>query len=359
MSIKLPKTLIAQFISRTPEVLESGNIAEGQQRKDVERKVAELFMKPGMKTLLTSSNGTGIFAALIYYKTVHKITHVVVQANTMYGIKTMVNLAGLTPVVLAAPNLVMGEEELAEYLDNSQDRKQVVLYSHIGGSVGFNIHNIAKTCAAYSTPLIEDCAHSLGAQNKLYGDVGIFSLYATKALPAGEGGIVFTYDDAVYEFISRFMMYDRIHMEYDVGMNIRVSEIQALLISVALDHMNEIVENRRATAIAYDKACKELGIFTYYQDQKFEDTVNNAYKYIITDPRVIEYFKNRIVTQGEYTGNDILTGTVFGYTLDSEVQAAVPHICLNTNYGINADHIIETIAHLRKAVDVDLISTKL
>lgn len=349
MAITLPENVVRDYTTKVADVLRSGAIAEGPCRGQVESKISALFTTQQVKSILTSSNGTGLFASLQFYKT-QGFTHVIVQSNTMYGIKTIVNTAGMTPVVIASPNLVMDHVDLAEYLDVNPDTKFVVLYSHIGGGVGYNIGEIAKTCEAYGAPLLEDCAHSLGAQDTLHGDAGVFSLYATKALPAGEGGVIFTKNEDLYEFVTRFIMYDRIHMEYDIGVNVRVSEVSALLASVALDHLPEIIDNRRATMLEYEKAAREAGIFTYYQDQSLADQKNNAYKFIITDPRVIQFFADRIVTQGEYTGNDVLTGTVFGYSLDPEVCAPVPHICLNTNYGVSQDLISATIDLLKKSV---------
>src|SRR3546814_1971515 len=65
---------------------------------------------------------------------------------------------------------------------------------HIGGHIAFDIHRIAQYCRANQTALIEDCAHAVGAEWNgvkpgAFGDAGIFSLYATKTIPTGEGGV--------------------------------------------------------------------------------------------------------------------------------------------------------------------------
>lgn len=354
MAIYLPKAVIQKYAEQVVPVLESGNIAEGDCRKAVESKVRDLFKDQEILTTLVSSNGTGLLAVLFYLKETQGVTDVIIQSNTMYGIKSIVNTAGLTPHVLPAPNLVMDDQALAEFLhdqtEEPSDKKFAVMYSHIGGTLGFNIAEIANVCNSYGVYLIEDCAHTLGAQDTLYGDVGVFSLYATKALPAGEGGVVFTDDELISEFVRRFIMYDRIQMEYDVGCNFRMSEVSALLASIALDHMEEIVGERVRVAKIYEAACKDLGIFTYYQDTPLSDLKYNAYKFIITDPRTMDFFKNRVVKKGEYSGNDVLTGTVFGYSLDESILAPVPHICLNTSYGVSQEVIDETLALLKQSI---------
>ena len=58
---------------------------------------------------------------------------------------------------------------------------------------------------------------------------GVYSLYSTKAIPAGEGGIIVTNNSELAHKIDKFIIYDRFEKELDIGINIRMSEINALL----------------------------------------------------------------------------------------------------------------------------------
>ena len=87
------------------------------------------------------------------------------------------------------------------------DKKElIIILSHIGGIINPDIEKISAYCLANDVILIEDCAHSFGATlfNKhsgLFGNAGVYSFYATKAIPAGEGGMVVTNDDDLGKII--------------------------------------------------------------------------------------------------------------------------------------------------------------
>ena len=66
---------------------------------------------------------------------------------------------------------------------------------HIGGHIAFEVEVIADYCREHGIFLIEDCAHAHGAswngrRAGTYGDAGVYSLYATKTISTGEGGVL-------------------------------------------------------------------------------------------------------------------------------------------------------------------------
>ena len=66
---------------------------------------------------------------------------------------------------------------------------------HIGGHLAFEVEEIAHYCSENGIFLIEDCAHAHGAEWNgrkpgTYGDAGVYSLYATKTITTGEGGVL-------------------------------------------------------------------------------------------------------------------------------------------------------------------------
>ena len=100
--------------------------------------------------------------------------------------------------------------------------KTVFLLTHIGGIVNPDILEIAAICAKFGVALVEDCAHSVGATINgehagLFGVAGVYSLYATKSITAGEGGIAVTNDEDLGSQLTRFNMYDRFDQVQDVG----------------------------------------------------------------------------------------------------------------------------------------------
>ena len=67
---------------------------------------------------------------------------------------------------------------------------------------------IMKLARRHDLKVIEDCAQALGASYKdkpvgSWGDISVFSFYATKMICAGEGGMICTNDKKIYRQIRK------------------------------------------------------------------------------------------------------------------------------------------------------------
>ena len=158
------------------------------------------------------------------------------------------------------------------------------LITHIGGWINPDIEAISLLCKKKGIILIEDCAHSLGStlNNKhsgLFGDAGVYSLYATKAIPAGEGGIIVTKSTELSVYLEKYSKYDRFDQKLDLGVNNRMSEIGALLSYSVLLEIENIIENKYMTAKRYIKQCNQYG-WTYLDPEK-NGQRSNLYKFIL------------------------------------------------------------------------------
>jgi dTDP-4-amino-4,6-dideoxygalactose transaminase len=152
-------------------------------------------------------------------------------------------------------------EQVLSFVDTiDKPQESVFLITHIGGWVNPDIEKIAELCRTRGISLIEDCAHSLGStlngkHTGLFGDAGVYSLYATKAVPAGEGGIIVTNDEDLYKKTAKYSIYDRFDQELDLGVNNRLSEVGALLCYSVLRETQAIIDNKYAIAEKYLAAC--------------------------------------------------------------------------------------------------------
>jgi perosamine synthetase len=123
---------------------------------------------------------------------------------------------------------------------------------HIGGHIAFDSERIAEYCAANDIFLIEDCAHAHGAswngrKPGSYGDAGVFSLYATKTVTTGEGGVLVSKRPELLEHARGFRNYGK--PTYEVhGLNYRMSEFTAALGLIQVERMPEIVAWKNETA---------------------------------------------------------------------------------------------------------------
>src|SRR5437764_2444985 len=116
---------------------------------------------------------------------------------------------------------------------------------HIGGHIAFETERIAAYCAENGIFLIEDCAHAHGAEwhgrrAGTYGDAGVYSLYATKTITTGEGGVLVSRRPEVVEHARAFRNYGKPGYEVQ-GLNYRMSEFTAALGLIQIERLPEIV----------------------------------------------------------------------------------------------------------------------
>ena len=152
---------------------------------------------------------------------------------------------------------------------------------HIGGHIAFDSERIAEYCKENGIFLIEDCAHAAGAnwngrKPGTYGDAGVFSMYATKTISTGEGGVLVSGRPEVVAHSRDFRNYGKPDHEV-AGLNFRMSEFTAALGLLQVERLPEIVSWKNA--IARD----ELDPVYVGRLELPEGMVSGLYKYIVFD----------------------------------------------------------------------------
>jgi dTDP-4-amino-4,6-dideoxygalactose transaminase len=341
--IKIPQKVVDKFSSNVSEIFATGNLAEGEWNA----KLSEFFMgyTKAKSAIPFSSNGSGLLAILMLLKRYRNYNKIFIQSNTMYGVKTIAITSGLEylgAVPCSISSLMPTLSQVTDFISNLKDPSRTVfLMSHIGGIVNPDSESIAEICKDAGVALVEDCAHSLGAtlndqHTGLYGVAGVYSLYATKAIAAGEGGIAVTNDMDLGDKLSRFVIYDRFDQQQDVGVNFRVSELQALFSFCMCEMSEEIIANKAVIAHKYISACNALniGFIDPYQNGQR----GNHYKFtLIANTNVEQEF--RLIKN--------ITSPVYSYALGLDpMSIKTRHICLPIWYALEPEVVDETIKQL-------------
>ena len=288
--IKLPKNSIDFFKSNQNKIFETGELSEGPWNNQLSEKIKSICNVKN--AICVNSNGSGLVALLLIYKEYFGRINVMIQSNTMYGVKTMTRTAGYNLVDIIncqLGTLMPSFDDLKKAVENynGELKELVILLSDIGGIINPDIEKIAKFCREKNIILLEDAAHSFGSNlnNKFsgtFGDAGVYSYYSTKAIFAGEGGIVVTNDDKIGNLIKDFIGYDRFKRKMKIGCNIRLPEIQALMIYSVVNEYKEIIKNKFNIAKKYAEVCKSYSI--KYINQNEKTNVGNYYKFTIISP---------------------------------------------------------------------------
>jgi dTDP-4-amino-4,6-dideoxygalactose transaminase len=160
-------------------------------------------------------------------------------------------------------------------------RPRAAFLVHIGGHLAFESEAIADYCRQNGIFLIEDCAHAHGASWRgrkpgSYGDVGVFSLYATKTVSTGEGGVLVSRRPELIEHARVFRNYGKPDFKV-LGLNFRMTEMTAALGLVQIERMPEIVAWKNTVAR------EQLDPLYPSRLELPEGMTSGLYKYIVFD----------------------------------------------------------------------------
>ncbi len=322
--VSYPKEFVDTLLSKFKELIENGIVAEGRYYDEV-----PLEFIPGKLSIPVASGGAAILALLAYQKFVCDKTHVIIQANTMRAVYTIPKLLGMEIKVADCSHdgfLAMSTEALRKTITDGDSHdlreKTVVVYSVIGGYLAPSYLEIENICRYYGIPLIVDMAHGHYLDRIMssnYADLA-FSFYATKILPAGEGGLVSTNHSDVCDWVKRFLIYDRFRNELEVGLNMRASELTSFFIYTLMNDPScktFFRDDRVAIGLYYKEICIEKEIAFIDPDKAID---YNGYKFIIIDTWEAALQKRTDLTRYEPTS------TVFGTDVRGG-KTLLPHWC--------------------------------
>jgi perosamine synthetase len=266
----------ARFHALIDEILDSDRWSEGEMVTRFESAWQEWNDLPGVAM---SSWAGGALAALDFAGVKDEV--VLCPANTFMATPLAALNAGARVefVDCNRQDLCMSFADFEAQAERHRPRAAILV--HIGGHLAFETPKIAEYCAEHGIFLLEDCAHSHGAswdgrKPGSWGDAGVFSLYATKTISTGEGGMLVSRRPELLEHARAFRNYGK--PDYRVhGLNFRMSEMIAALGLVQIERMPEIVAWKNRVAR------EELDPLYANRLEMPEGMVSGLYKYIVFD----------------------------------------------------------------------------
>lgn len=242
-----------EYIETANRVLESGMYILGNEVQKFENKFAEFI-----ETDYCVGVNSGLDALIFAFRAlgIGKGDEVIVPANTYIASIIGITENGAVPVFVEPDEFYNLDASKIE--EKITSKTKAILVVHLYGQAAHmtEICSIAKRNNLY---LIEDCAQSHGAnfndkRTGTWGDIGCFSFYPTKNLGAfGDGGAITTDNKDLFEKISLLRNYgSKIKYENEIiGLNSRLDEIQAALLSVKLNHYDKQRREREIVAEEY------------------------------------------------------------------------------------------------------------
>lgn len=182
---------------------------------------------------------------------------VILPANTFIATALAVSQCGLVPV-LADCDLVTYNIDPASAEEKITNKTRAIIAVHLYGQVA-DMDKLKQLALKYNLLLIEDAAQAHGAvyKGKKVGSIGnaaVFSFYPVKNLGSlGDAGAVTTDDTQLAEVVNSLSNYgsDEKYIHNYKGLNSRLDEVQAAILSVKLKYLDADNSRRREIAKFY------------------------------------------------------------------------------------------------------------
>ncbi len=238
--------------------LKSGWYLRGEETKTFESAYAQFI---GTKQCVGCGNGldalTLILRAYIEMGVMQAGDEVIVPANTYIASILSVSRNNLKPVLVEADinTLQIDDSKIEEAIT---PRTKAIMIVHLYGKCAYT-ENIGKLCRKYNLKLIEDNAQAHGCKYKgrrtgALGDAAAHSFYPTKNIGTiGDAGAVTTDDAALAEMVRGLANYGsaKKYVFTHIGINSRMDEMHAAVLSVKLKYIDLENEQRRDNARFY------------------------------------------------------------------------------------------------------------
>ena len=266
----------ARFHALIDEVIDSGRWSHDEMNRRFE---AAWTAYNGAEAVATNGWAGGAITALKFAEVQNET--VLCPSNTFMATPLAAINAGARVefVDCNREDLCMSFEDFEAKAE--RHRPKAAFLVHVGGHLAFDTVQIAEYCAQNGIFLIEDCAHAHGAEWNgrragTYGDAGVYSLYATKTISTGEGGVLVSQRPDLIEFARAYRNYGK--PDYDVpGLNFRMSEFTAALGLIQIERLPDIVEWKN------EVAREQLDPAYPNRLQLPDGMTSGLYKYIVFD----------------------------------------------------------------------------
>lgn len=279
-------------IKAVVDVLKSDYLTCGPNIEKAEKKLCDIT---GSKYAVLVSNGTAALHAACYVAGLRNGDEVITTPLTFAASANCALYCGAKPV-FADVNLDtynISPKDIENKITSKT--KAVVAVDFTGQAV--DLDSILEICERHRLVLIEDGAHSIGTKYNgisvgSIADMTTFSFHPVKTVTAGEGGAILTNDANLYKKLQLFRshgitrnrewMEDKIseswyYEQIGLGMNYRMTDIQAALLCSQLDKLNEFADRRKKIVGMYDNAFEEIPEIIVQKEIPQSNTVRHLY----------------------------------------------------------------------------------
>ncbi len=231
------------------DVLDSGMLAQGPRTAKLEERFAQLC---GVKHAIATTSGTTALHVALLANGIGPGDEVITTPFTFIASVNSILFVGARPVFVDIDEATFNIDP-AQIEKAITPRTKALLPVHLYGYV-CDMDALQAIADRHGLKIIEDACQAVGAtyHGRAAGSfgTGCFSLYATKNVMSGEGGMITTGDDAVAEQCRMMRNHGMKRRDYHdmLGYNFRMSDLHAAIGLAQMDRLPEFAEKRKANA---------------------------------------------------------------------------------------------------------------
>jgi dTDP-4-amino-4,6-dideoxygalactose transaminase len=260
-----------EMLAAVSRVIDSGWYVLGKEVESFEHAWAETC---GTSHAVGVGNGMDAIEIALRSLDIGPGDEVITTPMTAFATVLAILRAGATPV-LADIDSETALLDLNSVLRCISPKTKAVILVHLYGQIR-DMDKWSSFCNERDLFLIEDCAQAhlaswQGGVAGSFGKAGAYSFYPTKNLGAlGDAGALVTDDSKIAERASRLRNYGqsvRYHHP-EVGMNSRLDEVHAAMLTVRMKWLVEFTERRQAIAKAYQNGILNMAVALMAEPQE-------------------------------------------------------------------------------------------
>ena len=260
------------------DVLDSGWLTMSQQTFDFETAFS-IFLQHDTQCMAVSSCTAALHMAMIALG-IGKGDEVITPALTFIADQNVTFMSGAKNILADISSMEDWSADPEDIESKITPNTKAVMIIHYAG-FACDMEKITDLCRKHKLFLIEDCAHSPGADFNgqplgTFGDISAFSFFGNKNIAAGEGGMIVTRNAELFSklrmlrshgmSVPSFDRYKGRAVSYDVkepGLNYRIHEISAALGLVQLQKLEDANVKRKKLFEHYYRRLDDIFEITY------------------------------------------------------------------------------------------------
>lgn len=232
------------------------------------KKFEDAFCKfVGASHAVSCSNGTVALHLALVTLGIGEGDEVIVPSFTYIASVSTIVMTGATPVFVDSleDTWQLNPEHVRKKITS---KTKAIMAVHLYGHA-CDMDSLSAIAKEYNLFIIEDCAEAFGSKYKnkhvgTFGDISTFSFYGNKTITTGEGGMLITNDETLFDRAYHLRMHGlakyREYWHDVIGFNYRMTNICAAIGLAQLELAEDKIQRKRKLAELYAKKLHSLPV---------------------------------------------------------------------------------------------------